>query len=130
MAQRKKPEDVGIIVRFLLFSAIFLLVVFSFLLGYSIYIGDITIENFGTFNFMMTILFAVHIFIFASTLFLVLSCHPALLSASITRINSVNKKDRQIYTFYLFAYWLLLILVAIAFWVTLSLFWKVYVFID
>lgn len=130
MAQRKEPEDVGIIIKFLLFSAIFLLLAFSFLLGYSIYIGDITIENFGIFNFMMTILFAVHIFIFASTLFVVLSSHPALLSASITRINSANIKDRQIYKFYLFAYWLLLILVAIAFWVTLSLFWKVYVFIE
>ncbi len=130
MKQRKEPEDVGIIIKFLLFSAIFLLLAFSFLLGYSVYIGDITIENFGIFNFMMTILFTVHIFIFASTLFVVLSTHPALLSASITRINSVNIKDRQIYKFYLFAYWLLLILVAIAFWVTLSLFWKVYVLIE
>jgi hypothetical protein len=60
----------------------------------------------------------------------VLSSHPALLSASITRINDVNAKDRQIYKFYLFAYWVLLILVAIAFWVTLSLFWKVHVFIE
>jgi len=130
MARRKEPEDVGVIVKFLLFSAIFLLLAFSFLLGYSVYIGDITIENFGIFNFMMTILFAVHIFIFASTLFVVLSAHPALLSASITRINGVNIKDRQIYKFYLFAYWLLLILVAIAFWVTISLFWKVYVLIE
>ena len=130
MARRKEPEDVGIIVKFLLFSSIFLLFAFSFLLGYSIYTGDITIANFGIFNFLMTILFAAHIFIFASTLFVVLSSHPALLSASITRINDVNAKDRQIYKFYLFAYWVLLILVAIAFWVTLSLFWKVHVFIE